>query len=131
MAHTALEKTAWGDRLIIAAVLISALCVSILFFPHGKSVHVAKLTVMGQETTLSLKGLAGEHSSKTVKCANGISLTLEFEAGRVRVANANCPDRLCVKTGWLDGPWKCAVCIPGQAILQINGTFSRLDAITG
>lgn len=34
------------------------------------------------------------------------------EPGRIRVAEADCPDEVCVHTGWIDGPAMPIACVP-------------------
>ena len=34
------------------------------------------------------------------------------EPGRIRVAEADCPDEVCVHTGWIDGPATPIACVP-------------------
>lgn len=33
--------------------------------------------------------------------------------------SADCPDRLCVKTGWLSKPGQIAVCLPNRTLIKI------------
>lgn len=42
------------------------------------------------------------------------------EKGRIRFKEAECPDQICVKTGWLEEPGDIAVCLPNKAIIVIN-----------
>ena len=37
------------------------------------------------------------------------------EPGRIRVAEADCPDEVCVHTGWIDGPATPIACVPPRA----------------
>ncbi len=40
--------------------------------------------------------------------------------------SADCPDRLCVKTGWIDKPGQLAVCLPNRALIKIVGKNDKL-----
>jgi len=57
--------------------------------------------------------------------------TVEVEAGRVRVSQADCPDQICVRQGWISDGTVPIVCLPNQLIVQIEGGGKRLDAQTG
>lgn len=45
--------------------------------------------------------------------------TVRVEPGRIRFLEADCPDLICVRTGWLQEPGEIAVCIPNKAIITI------------
>jgi hypothetical protein len=44
---------------------------------------------------------------------------VEVEPGRIRFKQADCPDKICVKTGWLENPGDTAVCLPNRAVIAI------------
>lgn len=56
------------------------------------------------------------------------------EPGRIRVVEADCPDRVCVDMGWIDGPGLPIACVPhGLAItvaVEGKGASDDLDATT-
>lgn len=52
---------------------------------------------------------------------DGIQLTVEVEKGRIRVLDADCPDKICVKYGWLTKPGDQAICLPSKTIVKIQG----------
>ncbi len=43
------------------------------------------------------------------------------EDGRVRFEHANCPDQICVHTGWLTKPGQLAACLPARVLVQLEG----------
>lgn len=42
------------------------------------------------------------------------------EKGRLRFESADCPDKVCVNTGWLEKPGDMAVCIPNRTLIKIE-----------
>jgi hypothetical protein len=52
------------------------------------------------------------------------------EKGRIRFEDANCPDRVCVKTGWLSRKGDIAVCLPNRTIIKIEGESRDVDGGT-
>jgi len=46
--------------------------------------------------------------------------TILVEKGRIRFKEADCPDHICVKTGWLQEPGDTAVCLPNRAVISIE-----------
>lgn len=57
-------------------------------------------------------------------------LKIEVQNKRIRVKEANCPDQVCVRTGWLKKPGDTAVCLPEQLIIKIEGNESEVDMMT-
>lgn len=43
------------------------------------------------------------------------------ENGRIRFEQADCPDQICVNTGWISRPGQVSVCVPAGVILKITG----------
>lgn len=42
------------------------------------------------------------------------------DKGRIKFKQADCPDKICVKKGWLTKPGDTAVCLPNRAIIRIE-----------
>ena len=43
---------------------------------------------------------------------------IRVEPGRIRVTEANCPDRICVEHGWLSRELPPIVCLPHRLMIQ-------------
>jgi hypothetical protein len=54
----------------------------------------------------------------TVKGSNGESY-LEIAGGRVRMVDSACPDKLCVKRGWISSPGQSIVCLPNRVVIEV------------
>jgi len=57
------------------------------------------------------------------------SETVLVEKGRIRFEEADCPDLVCVKTGWLTKPGDTAVCLPNRVIIKIEGQNDEIDGV--
>ncbi len=58
---------------------------------------------------------------------------VEFKDGKVRVKEADCPNQVCVKTGWLSKPGRISVCAPNKLKVIVKGKSEgtgRVDTIT-
>ena len=55
---------------------------------------------------------------------------IKVEKGRIRITDANCPDKICVKKGWISEPGENIVCLPHRLIISIAGKNSKYDDIT-
>lgn len=56
---------------------------------------------------------------REIKLPGKYNETIEVEKGRIRFKEADCPDKICVKTGWLEKPGDTAVCLPNRAVVTI------------
>ena len=64
-----------------------------------------------------------------VKEENGGVNTIRVEKGRIRFVDADCPDFVCVNSGWLSQPGDIAVCLPHKLSIHIEGQNNEVDQI--
>lgn len=58
---------------------------------------------------------------------------VELKDGKVRVKEADCPNQVCVNTGWLSKPGQISVCAPNKLKVIVKGPSEwtdRTDTIT-
>lgn len=111
-----------NDLLIIIAVCIAAI---ILLIPHfiGRDALSAEISVDGEVVkTVNLEEITEPCEIKT---DTSPAVTITAEKGRIRVSDAECPDRLCVAAGWLDSAGDTAVCLPAKVIVTVKGAENR------
>ena len=121
-----------GDFFAAALILLLAWLIPALAVGAGSGeARTAVVTVDGAEVfRLSLSGMGDAFIP--VSGAGGVELTVQIEAGRARFSSADCADHICVDTGWLRRQGQSAVCLPGRAVLRIEGYSSGgVDAVTG
>ncbi len=46
---------------------------------------------------------------------------VEIGEGSVRILEADCPDQVCVRTGWISNPGQTVVCLPHKLVVEIKG----------
>lgn len=78
--------------------------------------------------TIGLSGASAEEIK--VLHANGRYNVVEIENGRARVKEADCPNQLCVRTGWISHPGHLAVCVPNKFNMVIKGKSNTVDTIS-
>lgn len=54
---------------------------------------------------------------------------IETGTNKIRIADADCPDKDCVKCGWLTKRGDSAVCLPNLLVIKIVGE-SDIDGVT-
>jgi len=52
---------------------------------------------------------------------------IEAENGRIRFLEADGPDKVCVRTGWISRNGQIAVCLPDNIMIKIEGSETPTD----
>ncbi len=120
------QKTLKNDILLILALLLFAAAVWGFLRLTRQQGGEAVVTVDGQlAATLPLNA----DVTLPIGEGQGFSNVLEVSGGRVRVAEADCPDRLCVRQGWISYDGESIVCLPHKLVVSVRAGEAALDAI--
>lgn len=114
-----LKKIKIGDALAAFFVLLSAVSVLLLLPKNSRNVVVSygdkRLTYdIGTDRDIYVEN-------------NGVRLHIRIENSRVYVAECDCPDKTCQKTGKIS--YGCIVCLPGQTVVSVED--GEVDVIAG
>ncbi len=60
----------------------------------------------------------------TVSCEAGENV-IEAAPGRIRVLSADCPDGVCVRSGWLSDSAAPIVCLPHRLVIRLDKTAAE------
>ncbi|MDD3839033.1 MAG: NusG domain II-containing protein [Clostridia bacterium] len=115
--------------ILIAVAIISAFLITNLLNKE-KSPDFVEITVDGK--LYDKLDLRQQDLKKTIKIQqdDGKINIIEIETGRARVKEANCPDEVCVNTGWIDSPGETVVCLPNKVVIKIIGESEDIDGIS-
>jgi len=119
----------YDAAVIVLVVLIAAAAAFSIFQTTQKTVtatsHLeAVLTVSGEEVwRTNLSDVTSQQTHKVTVSAG--SLTVLAEAGSVCIASSDCPDLICVHTGWLTSAGQTAVCLPFKVVLKVISVDSQ------
>jgi hypothetical protein len=111
----------WGDGLLYAVIGSLALILFLVFPAHNLNVNRRAVLTKDDTVILVLSEEQLQEGGVREIDANGYHYQLVYEAGRIRFAQADCPDQICVRTGWISRPGQLAACVPGRLILKIEG----------
>lgn len=114
--------------LLLAAVAASAAV--LLLRGRGEDHPVARITrdgVLLEEIDLNT---VDQPYTLTFEDESG-SNTISVERGRIRVSEADCPDRVCVNQGWISDGTVPIVCLPHRLMVEIRGGGGELDGGAG
>jgi len=101
----------------LAAVLALLSFFSLTAKKEGKTVQILQDGVVIEEIDLS--AVTSERSF-TIEWTGGGSNLITVQPGRIRVTEADCPDRVCVDQGWLSDQAAPIVCMPHRLMIRIK-----------
>ena len=79
---------------------------------HGEQVKIVQ-----DGRTLYTLDLDQEESQTFDVEYEGRTNTIEIKDGKIRVREAECPDQVCVETGWLDSAAPI-ICLPNRLVIE-------------
>lgn len=111
----------------IGVVLCGCIAASLIALPGTEGSSV--LVEVGGKPVEKLD--LHENREITIRGEKG-EMRLEVRDGRVRVAEADCPNRICVRTGWRSRAGEVIVCVPNRTVIRILGKDNNdVGGITG
>jgi len=119
-----------GDK--ITAIVIACIIVisSIGVFAYMNIVkgshHIAEIKQDGK--VIRTVDLDKIDTAEEIKITyNGGYNIIRIEKGRIRIIDADCPGKLCVKTGWITESGQSVICLPHKLIIKIQGGSKEID----
>lgn len=109
----------------LAALSLLALGLLRLFRTPGTEAKIYQDGVCVE--TIDLSRVTSGYSF-VLEDGDGGSNTILVEPGRICVSEADCPDQICVRQGWLSDSAGNIVCLPYGLVIRIDGE-SELDAV--
>lgn len=120
------RKTKKNDIILICALLLVALAAWGVLRLTREQGGEAIVTVDGQlAATIPLS----VDATLPIGAERGFCNTVEVSGGRVRMVVADCPDKLCVRQGWIRYDGESIVCLPHKLVVTVRGTAGDLDAV--
>lgn len=115
--------------LIIIAVLIFAAgavgTVMVLNAPKKQTVNIKS----GGKVLYTLDLESEKDRKFDVKTDGGVN-TIEIKDGKICVKDADCPDKTCVRMGWLESSAMPIVCLPHGLVIEFVDGDGGVDAIS-
>ena len=121
-----LKTRTWVLLFAAAALVLVALSVRLLTGKRdGAVAEIVQDGVVIREIDLLR---VTEAYSFTVDWEGG-SNTVLVQPGRICVSEADCPDQVCVRQGWLSDQATPVVCLPHRLMIRLKGA-SELDGVS-
>jgi hypothetical protein len=122
-----------GDKIaaicIICLVLFSTIG-TLVYKQYVKSNHNFAIIKLDGKViqTIDLNAVKAQKEWKVYDKAGNYNL-IEVLPGKIRVKDADCPDKICVRTGWISQAGQMAVCLPHKMIIDIEGKSNTVDSV--
>ena len=122
-----------GDKiaaiLIFLLILISGIA-TLVYKQHVKSTHNFAVITLDSKViqTIDLNAVKTQKEWKIYNKAGNYNL-IEILPGKIRIKDADCPDKICVKEGWISQGGQLIVCLPHKLIISIEGKNNTVDSV--
>ncbi len=117
------RRTIVRDICLIAAIAAVGICLMFILTPRTAQGSFAVVEIDGTEVARYPLSQDGVFS------LNGGTNTLEISGGRVRMLDADCPNRQCVRQLWISRMNESIVCLPNRVVVMITGGSSSVDFV--
>jgi len=124
-----MKKIKPGDIAVIVFFILLAVVSALVLWngDNNKKTErlIARISINGENfTSVDLNSI---NEAYYIYPTEGVSILVEN--GRIKFAESDCKDKICVLKGWLDSKGDCAICAPNMCIISIEG--GDIDAIAG
>ncbi|PKM90846.1 MAG: hypothetical protein CVU87_00900 [Firmicutes bacterium HGW-Firmicutes-12] len=116
-----------GDCVIIAIVLTAALFIPLLY--TNATTEEMTAVVVQDNRVIQRINLASINEPVTIQIIDDFHNVIVAENGRARFKESDCPDTVCVHTGWLTRPGEIAVCLPNKTFIKLEGHNLEEDQV--
>lgn len=104
-------KTTISDRILLILLLaVTGVSMALvpLIIPHGGQIRIEVRNKLLYKLPLN------EDKAIIID-----GLTVQIKGGKVRVAESDCPGKICVKQGWIDSG--AIICLPRRVLITVEG----------
>lgn len=104
------------SRVLVLFILIICIIFAV-FFQFNKP--------SGTEAVIIIDGKEAMHvpleDEYTFSAENLENVVFQVKDGKIAFIHSDCPDKLCVNTGFISKPGQYAACLPNKVLLKITG----------
>jgi hypothetical protein len=114
------------DIVFFSCLALGLAVVSWLARQRAAGEKYAEITVDGLVTETVPLTLEGTRSP-----AGRPEVLISVRGGKVGFIHSNCPDKICVRSGFLSIPGEVAVCLPNRVVVRVTSREgSELDSVS-
>lgn len=113
------------DLIIIFAVVVFSVLL-FLFFSLSTKGQSEYVQIIYEGDVIDTLPLDADREYSPVTNEN---IVIEIKDNKARFKTSDCPDKVCVNTGWLSSPGQTAVCLPNKISIVIQTSAPDKDAV--
>lgn len=124
-----INKGRRADLLLLGFFLLVGAILAAVVFTRGTTGGAVEVRVGNTAKILSLS----VNDTYVIDGAIGGTNTLVIEDGAAYLADADCPDQLCVHMGKITKKGQSIICLPHQVVIEVirGGEENEADAVAG
>lgn len=110
-----------GDKILIGIIILVLVVgfAGVRFWQSTKSKDLVAV-IYQNDKVIERIDLNKVEEPKEINLSGDYHNTIRVEKGRIRYEETDCPNRICVNTGWLTKYGDFAVCLPNQTVVDIE-----------
>ena len=113
---------------MIAAVILAA-AAAVFFFQVKNRTSGTVYAIVEQDSKELMRLPLSEPGEYRISDGDSYNV-IEITEGGVRMKEADCPDQICVRTGWITAAGQSAVCLPNRCVLTIEAAAGNAGTET-
>lgn len=117
------SKLKLGDFIVVVIVVSLALASTVVF--TQRQTASSRVVISKDGKVLYDINLSEVKDRIDIKNLSEYNELIVVEKSRVRFEISDCPDQVCVRTGWISRPGQTAVCLPAGIIIKIVGEVNE------
>ncbi|WP_125154688.1 NusG domain II-containing protein [Clostridium rectalis] len=122
-----------GDKILLISLTISIVFgfLSIHLYKYYKKSNT-KIAIIKHDGKIVKEinlSTVKENTDFTLKASNGHFNKISIKKNAIRVEEADCPDKVCIKTGWISEQGDTIVCLPNKLIIKIKGVSKNINNV--
>lgn len=114
--------------LSIIAVIVIGSVIGIFYVSRPSESNTVEIVSNGK--VIKTLNLSTEKNNSFEVENNGKINVIEIKNGRIRVKSADCPDKVCVDSGWLESTDLPIVCLPNKLIIRFTENSDDIDSVS-
>ncbi len=123
-----MKRLTVGDGVLLVVLVV---CTVASFFARDVFASHGFTVLVELRTMPVYKGNLSEERKVTVRGAYG-DVRIQIHDGQVAVVYAECPNKICVRTGWRRLAGESIICVPNRLVIRILGDGTTVvRGITG
>jgi hypothetical protein len=119
------------DIVVIVVLVIVTLGSSAAAFINSNKAYNNKYVEIEVKGKLYKKLPLDNSSNERIQIDTDLgSNIVEISNGKVKILDADCPDKICIQDGSISKPGAILVCLPHKVVINIKGQNSETDALS-